>query len=176
MKNIIKGVVFSLIALFCCGAVAHGLMPHTVVKTIEVSISPNKIWPILSRFEEPIWYPDFLSASLDGELRPGVRRLIRLKSGGMISEELESISKHDMEISYAMIGSTGIPVSGLRGTLSIESDKTGGSIVKWKGIFYRADRTNNTPPQFNDEAASNAVANFFEIGLNRLKTIVETGK
>jgi hypothetical protein len=57
--------------------------------------------------------------------------------------------------------------------LSVKDDGKGGSLVEWKGAYYRGDQRNDPPPELNDDAANAAVKGIYRAGLDNLKKIAE---
>ena len=43
----------------------------------------------------------------------------------------------------------------------------------WKAAFYRAYVNNDPPPELNEAAAIKAVTEFFQAGLNNIKSTLE---
>jgi hypothetical protein len=69
-----------------------------------------------------------------------------------------------------------LPVPNYASWLSVKDDGKGGSIVDWKGGFYRGDPGNDPPANLNDDAAKKAVTGVYQAGLQNLKKLVEGGK
>ena len=44
----------------------------------------------------------------------------------------------------------------------------GGSLIEWRGAFYRGYPNNDPPPELNDEAAIAAVTGVYQAGLDAL--------
>ena len=57
-------------------------------------------------------------------------------------------------------------------TITVKAEGSG-SVVEWRGAFYRAYPNNNPPPDQNDEAAVAAVTGVYKAGLANLKAIAE---
>jgi hypothetical protein len=68
---------------------------------------------------------------------------------------------------------TVLPVNNYSATLSVK-DSGDGSIVTWRGAFYRGYPNNDPPAELNDEAAVAAVTAVYKAGLQNLKLLAET--
>jgi hypothetical protein len=53
------------------------------------------------------------------------------------------------------------------------SSSGSGSLVRWRGAFYRAYLNNDPPPEQSDEAAVKAITGMFKGGLEKLKKVAE---
>ena len=65
------------------------------------------------------------------------------------------------------------PVNTYTANISVKGNDDGSSTVLWKAAFYRAFLNNDPPPELNEAAAIKAVTEFFEAGLNNLKSKLE---
>ena len=68
-----------------------------------------------------------------------------------------------------------LPVTNYSSWFSIKPDDKGGSLVTWKGAFYRGYPNNEPPPELNDKAAVDAVTGVYKSGLDNLKKLLEQG-
>jgi len=66
-----------------------------------------------------------------------------------------------------------LPVSSYGSSITVKVGDNGGSIITWKGGFYRGYMNNDPPPELNDEAALNAVTAVYDAGLANVKKLAE---
>ena len=52
--------------------------------------------------------------------------------------------------------------------LTVKQRDGGGSLIEWRGAFYRGYPNNDPPPELNDEAAVAAVSAVYQAGLDAL--------
>ncbi len=86
----------------------------------------------------------------------------------MISEILYKVSDEKMSYSYRI---TEVAVEVLPGTnnsshLTVKPLDGGGSLVEWRGAFYRGYPNNDPPEELNDAAAIAAVPAVYQAGLD----------
>lgn len=103
----------------------------------------------------------------------GAVRTLHLKGGGAVVEELTRYSDAEQRFGYKMKDPGPIPVSNYSSTLAVAAGANGGSVVEWRGAFYRAYPNNNPPPDKNDEAAIAAITGVYKSGLENLKKVME---
>ncbi len=168
-----------ILLLFSTLLMAHGPTPKKADHSIEINASTDKVWAQLKAFDGMAeWHPLVTESSGDGSHTAGVsQRTLILKKGQLI-EELTEYLDAEQEYSYRLAKEdTDIfPVSSYRATLKVKSLSVDKSSVQWKGRFYRGD-TGNTPPEnLNDEAAIQAMDEFFTKGLQGLKNKIESGE
>ena len=63
-------------------------------------------------------------------------------------------------------------VSNYSATISVKP-ADGGSVVEWRGAFYRKFMNNDPPPDQNDEAAVKAITGVYQAGLANIKAMFE---
>ena len=68
-----------------------------------------------------------------------------------------------------------LPVTNYSSWISVKP-ADGGSVISWKGAFYRGYPNNDPPPELNDQAAVDAVTGVYEAGLNSVKERAETAE
>ena len=54
--------------------------------------------------------------------------------------------------------------------LTVMAREGGGSLIEWRGAFYRGYPNNDPPEELNDEAAIAAVSAVYKAGLDALTT------
>ncbi len=100
-----------------------------------------------------------------------------LGNGGQIHEKLEKHddTKHSFFYRITAVDVKVLPVTNYSAWFSIKPSGSGGSLVTWKGAFYRGYPNNEPPPELNDQAAKDAVKGVYESGLANLKKLAEQG-
>ena len=61
-----------------------------------------------------------------------------------------------------------LPVTNYSSHLTVKEGEDGGSLIEWRGAFYRGDPLGDPPPELNDEAAIAAVIDVYSAGLAAL--------
>ena len=102
----------------------------------------------------------------------GSVRQLKLKGGGELTETLEAYDDAKKRYSYRAKDGGALPVTNYTSTISVAADGSG-SVVEWRGAFYRGYPNNDPPPDRNDEAAVKAVTAVYQAGLANLKKLVE---
>lgn len=187
MKKIqlsLSALVLFFIASF---AFAHGPVRQDTTESIVIKAPADKVWALIKDFGEMAWHPAIQSTENKGTNEPGATRVLTLKSGGTITEELKKYDAAKMSYSYKItdmstdktINYAGadekvpvLPVANYSATITVTSqgDQT---TVQWKAGYYRAYTNNNPPDEMNETAANAAVKAVFTEGLNSLKVLAE---
>lgn len=156
--------LFTAIALPAYG---HGPTPQKTDESILLGVTPAVVWKKLS---EPCaiatWHPEVSSCE---EVSP-LKRILTLKKGGKISEEIDEILPVEMSISYRLGAESevnALPVSSLTGRIKVVEDAAG-SKVTWIARYYRADTTNEPPKGLDDATAQLMVNAYVRSGLEAL--------
>ncbi len=167
---------FSLMAALLLAstvALAHGPTRQKVTESVTVKATPDQVWAALKDFGAmEKWHPAVEKTVADKGSSVGSTRTLTLKGGGTVVEELESYSDADRKLSYRMKDSGPIPVSNYSATISVKP-ADGGSVVEWRGAFYRKFMNNDPPPDQNDEAAVKAITGVYQAGLANIKAMFE---
>ncbi|QXP91611.1 SRPBCC family protein [Methylococcus capsulatus] len=173
MKKILL-VATGLLVVWTASAFAHGPTRQKVTETIEINAAPAVVWGIIKDFDKGEWMPQVASTIGTGGNEKGARRELKLKSGGIIKEELKSYDAEKMSYSYKIteVDPKDLPVANYSSTISV-TPAGAGSVVEWNGAFYRSFMNNNPPPEENDEAALKAVTSVYKEGLANLKVLAE---
>lgn len=162
-------------ALLCTTATAwaHGPTRQKVTETITIAAPPDAVWARIKDFGKlQSWHPAVESSENTAGNETGSVRTLHLKGGGTIVEELTRHSDPDRSFGYRMKDPGPLPVSNYSAIITVTPGQ-GGSVVEWKGAFYRGDPNNNPAPERNDEAAIGAVTGVYKTGLANLKKVVE---
>ena len=154
-------------------ALAHGPTRQKVTESIELGAAPDAVWSRIKDFGAlQTWHPAVEGSTVTDGNQVGSVRTLTLKGGGQIVEELESYSDADRKMSYRMKDPGPVPVSNYTSTLTVKAADGGGSVVEWRGAFYRGYPNNDPPPDKNDEAAVKAVTDIYQSGLANLKALL----
>lgn len=154
-------------------AAAHGPTRQKVVQSVTIAAPPAQVWGLMGNFDALAkWHPAVESSPADKGNEVGSVRQIVLKGGGAITESLEAYDAAAMKYSYRAKDGGALPVTNYTSTLTVRAEGSG-SLVEWRGAFYRAFPNNDPPPDKNDEAAVKAVTGVYQAGLAHLKTLAE---
>ncbi|SNR65716.1 Polyketide cyclase / dehydrase and lipid transport [Methylobacillus rhizosphaerae] len=175
MKKILALLAIGMLPLT---AAAHGPSPQKVEKIVTINASADKVWALVKDFGNwQKWHPAVESTKLDkrkdesGEEQ--TVRLLTLKGGGTILENLKSIDEEGKQIKYGIIEGV-LPVSDYYSTVTVKPVDGGKSEVKWMGRFYRVYKLNPPiPPGQDDKSALDAVNGVYDTGLANLKKVAE---
>lgn len=152
---------------------AHGPTRQKVTETVAIAASPDAVWSRIKDFDAlQSWHPAVESSTATAANQVGSVRTLHLKGGGTIVEELTRYSAEEHKIAYRMTDPGPLPVTNYSSTLSVNA-ADGGSVVEWRGAFYRGDPNGNPAPERNDEAAIGAITGVYKAGLDHLKQLLE---
>lgn len=176
MKRILTLLIVLMVG-YASVASAHGPTRKKVTVTRDIAAPPEKVWAIISNFQDMSWHPAVTSSEGEGGNEPGAKRTLTLKGGGQIHESLDKYDPDKMMIKYRIddVDVSVLPVTNYSSWLSVKPAE-GGSQVTWKGAFYRGYPNNDPPPELSDEAAVNAVTGVYDLGLDNLKQLAEGNK
>lgn len=175
MKKLLS-LVAVLSLLWAGFANAHGPTRQKVTETIEINAAPEVVWALVGDWANlQNWLPVVESTTAQGGTEKGATRELKLKSGGVIKEELKSYDASKMTLQYKIneVDPKDLPVANYSASIKVEPNPAGGSKVEWNGAFYRSFMNNNPPPEESDEAALKAVTTIYKEGLANLKAVAE---
>ncbi|QFT99171.1 Polyketide cyclase / dehydrase and lipid transport [Roseovarius sp. THAF8] len=163
----------SLTALMLPGmALAHGPTRQKVTLTTEVAAEPAEVWEAIGNFQDMSWHPAVHSTEGEGGNEIDATRVLTLgeEGGPTIDEILYKYDAEKMSYSYRIteVAVETLPVTNYSSHLTVKPRDGGGSIVEWRGAFYRGYPNNDPPPELNDEAAIAAVSGVYQAGLDAL--------
>jgi len=173
--------------LFTSVASAHGPVRQKLDEEITINAPADKVWNIIKEYKDLSWLPAIKSVAATGGNEKGATRVLTLKNGGTITEELKKYDAEKMSYAYKItdissaktITHSGVeekvpvfPVDNYAASIDVES-KNGATVVSWKTGYYRAYMNNNPPAEMNEEAAKTAVTAVLKEGLANLKTLAE---
>lgn len=166
-----------VLASWVATAQAHGPTRQKLTKTIEINAPADKVWKIISNFQDMSWHPAIEKTEGTGGNDAGAKRTLTLKgSAGKIQEALTKFDAAGRTIAYEIteVDVKVLPVTNYSSSLKVEGEG-GKSVVTWKGAFYRGYMNNDPPPELSDEAAVKAVTGVYDSGLAALKKAAEAG-
>jgi mxaD protein len=179
-----------ILALWVSVSFAHGPSRVKVEETIVIDASADKVWDLIKGFDKlHTWLPAVESSDTQGGNEKGATRVLTLKGGGTITEELKSYKAAKKSMKYKITDMSTVktvhhelsgkdvdvpvlPVDTYSATITVK-DKGGQAEVTWKAAFYRAFLNNEPPEEMNEEAGIKAVTGVLKSGLENLKKIAE---
>lgn len=181
MKKISIFVSLALL-FFTAVATAHGPVRGKLTATVSIDASADKVWDVIKDYDDMSWLPAVESAKADKGNDKGSSRVLTLKNGGTITEELKKYDAEKMSYKYKItdmstvktIQHSGkdedipvVPVENYQATITVKA-KGDKSEVTWVATYYRGYVNNNPPAELNEEAADKAVTDIFTDGLTNL--------
>ena len=165
-------------------AQAHGPTRRKVEETVTINATPDKVWKVMGNFQDMSWLPGVKSTTGTGgnatDPKSGdnevAHRTITLDDGGTVTEGLYKYDEAEHTYSYRIdkVDVHVLPVNDYSSTIKVEPTEDGkGSVVTWRGAFYRGYMNNDPPPELSDEASQAAVRHVYKAGLGNLKKKVE---
>jgi mxaD protein len=179
--------ISGLFFFFAAAANAHGPVRQKTEQEITINAPAEKVWSIIKDYGDMSWHPAIKSVTNDGGNKKGAVRVLSLKDGGTITEELKKYDEAKMSYAYKItemstaktITHAGVeekvpvlPVDNYSASIEVEA-KGDTSVVNWTAGYYRAYTNNNPPAEMNEEAANAAVNAVLKTGLINLKALAE---
>lgn len=153
-------------------AAAHGPTRQKVTLTTSVTADPAEVWAAIGNFQDMSWHPAVHSSTGEGGNEIDATRVLTLgeEGGPTISEQLYKFSDEKMSYSYRItdVLVEVLPVTNYSSHLTVKPLDGGGSLIEWRGAFYRGYPNNDPPPELSDEAAVAAVTGVYQLGLDAL--------
>lgn len=153
-------------------ALAHGPTRQKVTVTTEVAADPADVWAAIGNFQDMSWHPAVYSTTGEGGNDIDATRQLVLggEGGPTIDEVLYKYSTEKMSYSYRIteVKVEVLPVTNYSSHLTVKPRDGGGSLVEWRGAFYRGYPNNDPPEELNDAAAIAAVTGVYQAGLDAL--------
>lgn len=153
-------------------ALAHGPTRQKVTLTTEVVAPPSDVWAVIGNFQDMSWHPAVFATAGEGGNEIDATRVLTVgaEGGPTISEILYKYSDEKMSYSYRItdVLVEVLPVTNYSSHLTVKPLDSGGSLIEWRGAFYRGYPNNDPPPELNDEAAIAAVTGIYQAGLEAL--------
>jgi carbon monoxide dehydrogenase subunit G len=158
-------------------AEAHGPSRQKATETVEIAAPPEKVWARIGNFQDMSWHPAVHATTGEGGNAIDATRVLTLGAadGPTIAEVLYKHDDAKRTYSYRItaVELTTLPVTNYSAHLTVKDGKDGGSLVEWRGAFYRGFPNNDPPPELSDEAAVAAVTGVYRAGLDALKAELE---
>lgn len=164
--------------LAAVSAGAHGPTRQKISEKIEINAPPEKVWAVVSNFQDGGWIPVVAKTEGTGGNAQGATRTLTLKNGATVDEEVAKLEPEKMTLMYRInkVDVAVLPVTNYSSWLVVTpADDGKKSEVEWRGAFYRGYPNNDPPPELNDEAAIKAVTGLYKAGLESLKKQIEGG-
>ncbi|MEE9412671.1 MAG: SRPBCC family protein [Methylococcales bacterium] len=179
-----------ILALWVSISFAHGPSRVKVEETIVINASADKVWDLIKDYDKiHTWLPAIESTDATGGNEVDATRVLTLKGGGTITEELKKYKADKKSMKYRItemstaktvhhelsgedVDVPVLPVNNYSATITVK-EQDGQAEVTWKAAFYRAFLNNEPPPEMNEEAGKAAVSGVFKAGLENLKTMAE---
>ncbi len=153
-------------------ALAHGPTRQKVTLTAEVAADPAEVWAAIGNFQDMSWHPAVHSSTGENGNDIDATRLLTLgqEGGPTVAEVLYKYSDEKMSYSYRIteVAVEVLPVTNYSSHLTVKPRAGGGSIIEWRGAFYRGYPNNDPPENLNDAAAIAAVTGVYQAGLDAL--------
>lgn len=153
-------------------ALAHGPTRQKTTVTAEVAADPADVWAAIGNFQDMSWHPVVHNTMGEGDNTVDATRVLTLGAadGPTISEELYKYSDEKMSYSYRIteVDVDVLPVTNYSSHLTVKPRDGGGSLIEWRGAFYRGFPNNDPPEHLNDDAAIAAVSGVYQAGLDAL--------
>ncbi len=186
-----KFSLFISVALFFFSAVAtaHGPVRGKMTATLLIDAPAEKVWGVISDYGDMSWHPAMAKSSADNGNNKGSIRVLTLKGGGTITEELKVYKADKMSYKYKITDMSTVktikhagqdenvpvlPVENYQATLTVKP-KGRKSLVTWVATYYRGYVNNNPPEELNEAAADAAVTAVLTEGLVDLAQNFDTG-
>ena len=171
-----------ILVFFTASATAHGPVRGKLTLTTTIDASADKVWDVISNYDDMSWHPAISGVTADKGNNKGSVRVLTLKGGGTITEELKKHDADKMSYKYKITEMSTVktiqhagqdedipvlPVENYQATISVKA-KGDKSVVTWVATYYRGYVNNNPPEELNEAAADKAVTAVLTDGLNSL--------
>ena len=188
MKKLLT-LISLLFFFFSVPASAHGPVRGKLTATIKIDAPADKIWDIIKNYDDMSWLPPVDTTSAKSGNKKGTIRVLTLKDGATITEELKKYNEDKMSYKYKItdISSVGViehagkseeipalPVDNYQATITVKGEGNS-SVVTWVATYYRAYVNNNPPPELNEDAADAAITEVLTLGLTNLAQQFDSG-
>lgn len=159
---------------------AHGPSRVLLKEQISINASTDKVWSIISDFcSIKDWHPLVKNYTSNQGNAINSVRTITLENGEEITEILAKHKPEKLMLQHYMqdgqtLKTYSITTHSL--TITVTDDSNNGSIIQWKGAFYRTFQGPNPPPELSDVAATEKLTMFYKSGIQSIKKISESSK
>jgi Polyketide cyclase / dehydrase and lipid transport len=146
-----------------------------VHKTVSIDASADKVWDAAKNFDGlNTWHPAVATDEIVSGTnnKAGAVRLLTLKGGGTIKEQLISFDSKGRKFRYRILESV-LPVSDYTSTFTVKSTGRNKSQATWAGWFKRKDTGAHPSAKEDDKTAIDTISGVYQSGLDNLKKIAE---
>lgn len=174
--KVIMRTLLPVLLLIPALALAHGPSRQKVVEEIEIDAAPEAVWELVKDFcAIQDWHPMVTACESEQGTEEDAVRIITLENGATIKEKLARYYPDRRKFQYMMMepNPDAFPINTHGTGITVKDDGSGGSVVQWKGAFYRAFPGPNPPPELSDEAGHKQLSAFYRNGLENLKKLAE---
>lgn len=173
MKRILQGMLVGLAMVAVpVVALAHGPSRQKVTETVAVTAAPDEVWARIGDFQDMSWHPAVAKTTGEGGNEIDATRVLNLgaEDGPTIDEVLYKYDATKRTYSYRIteVDVAVLPVTNYSSHLTVKEGENGGSLIEWRGAFYRGYPNNDPPAELSDEAAIAAVTDVYRAGLEAL--------
>jgi hypothetical protein len=157
---------------------ACGPSPKKVVVQVIVDATPDAVWQLVGDIANmQVWHPNVKATEVrtvqDQEGVETVYRTLTLQDGGQLVERMRPKQSGKMKIGV-VIEEGSMAVSNYSDALTVKPGLVEGtSVVTWTGRFNNKANLLVAPKGQDNEAAVSAVNQFYDLGLNGLKHLIE---
>lgn len=177
MQNLIKKYLLLSLILPTL-ATAHGPSRVLILEEIEINASASEVWTLINNFcSIKEWHPNVKNCTNDKGNEPNSLRTITLDNDEKIKEILAKHQPEKFMIQHYMQNNQKLetyPISTHSLKITITDNGKGGSIMKWKGAFYRSFQGPTPPHELSDETATKKLTFFYRAGLENIKQLSES--
>jgi mxaD protein len=161
LTGVLAVLALSAVAFAAPGASAAGNI--TVIQSAEIGGSPADVWKVVGKFDHlQDWHPAVQSTTMNGApTQPGSQRILHLKGGGDIDEQLTSFSDSSMRMTYEILKGP-LPVVGYESFIAVTDAGGGKSLLIWGSTFGAAKGVPNAK-------AKEVIEGVYKAGLDTLK-------
>ncbi|MGN6389369.1 MAG: SRPBCC family protein [Burkholderiaceae bacterium] len=147
-----------------------------VTESVQVDAPASEVWKRVKNFGGlDTWHPAVAKDEIVSgkNNRAGAVRLLTLKDGGTIKEELLKMNDAGKNYRYRIVEGV-LPVSDYASTIAVQSTGKGKSKVTWSGHFKRKNTGDNPGEKENDKTATDTISAVYKAGLDNLKQLSES--
>ncbi len=175
-------LVTTLFLMMFTSVYAHGPVRGKMTATVTIDAPAIKVWNVIKNYDDMSWHPGIKSVTANKGNTKGSIRVLTLKNGGVITEEMKAYKADKMSYKYKITDMSSVktikhagkdekvpvlPVENYAATISVK-EKSGKSVVTWVATYYRGYVNNNPPEELNEKAADDGVTSILKSGLTSL--------
>ena len=167
-----KLMLMACLGAFAPHALAQGLLNS--YDSIEIQAPVAQVWDAVKDFDGlHRWHPMFsgLETKSGGNNVPGTVRTMFVKDGPSFDEELLAFDEAERKFRYRLIDPVPLPVADYVGRMQVVDLGRGRSAVLWESAYR-----NNSGGRMKDEEVIGFINGAFRVGLQNLKTTLESAR